>query len=160
MVTDSGDEFDLVGQLHKVVVGAPGKCLRLGCRIFFAGKHDQRYLACGLRGPEKPCQRQPVNPGHNQILQNEGGMDFPGHINGLSGILAIFQSDIRFSRQHAPDRFRHNFLVIHQEHGDGVFGKNRRGFMVMLKVLGWHGLIAPVSLRLPEIQALTVQERW
>jgi hypothetical protein len=44
--------------------------------------------------------------------------------------------DIRFSRQHPPNGFGHNFLVVHEKYNDGLFGKNGRTFLAMLQVLG------------------------
>ena len=81
------DEFDLIRQLDKVVVGAHGKCLGLDDRFLFRGQYDQRHVAgAGIRS-QKLRQGQSVNFGHDQVLENHRGSDLVARRIASVGLL-------------------------------------------------------------------------
>ena len=66
--------------------------------------------------PELSDERQPVDAGHDQILENDGGLDLIGALDGFLGVPAIMEINIGLIGERAADGFAHHQLIIHEQH--------------------------------------------
>ena len=122
VIPDAGHQFQLVGQLHDVVVRPQGKRLGLDNRLFLAGEHDHGGLARCRVGPKKLHQRQAVDLRHDQVLQDHGRLGPVGHFQGLGGILAEVEGNVRLVLEHLPHGGPDNRLIVDQQDRNGKLG--------------------------------------
>ena len=120
VITDTSDQFDGIGQFDEVIVGSQGEGLRLDDGFFLGGQDDHGNLACGLVDAEKLDQCQPIDIGHDQILQNDRRMHGVGRVDGAGGIGTEVENDVAFLGEHAPDGFPNDRLIVHEQDGDGT----------------------------------------
>jgi len=125
VVADARDQLDLVGQLDQVVVRARGKRLPLCHRILLRREDDDGDVLRDRVGPVLAHEREPVHARHHEVLQDDGGLDVGRHREGLGGVRAIVEIDVRLVGQHAADGLAHHRLVIHQQHHHGIFVAQR-----------------------------------
>jgi hypothetical protein len=86
-----------------------------------------RHVAKPLVSPELPHEREAVDLGHHEILQDDGRMDL-GRLGKSSGrILAVVERDALLAREHSPDSLADDRLVIDEKHGDAPLGRGFRG---------------------------------
>ena len=104
VIADTGDQLQLVGQLDQVIIGADGEGLGLDDRLLLRREHDQGNFA-GLRiGAEELDQRQPVDLGHHQVLEDHRRAQFVGQPDRLGGIVADSGNGCRPRRQASAAR--------------------------------------------------------
>ena len=62
----------------------------------------------------------PSRPGHDEVLQDDGGAKLGSQSDSLSGIRAVVEVEVGLIRQTAADGFHDEDLVIHQQHHDAL----------------------------------------
>ena len=120
VITNAGDQLDLVGQFDQVVIGAHREGLAFDLRIFVRRKHDDRCIASRGVGAELANQSQAIDARHHQILENDRRLNLIGDGNGFAGVSAIMEIDIALVGQSAPDGFADHGLIVHQQNHDVV----------------------------------------
>ena len=78
VVTDAGHQFDLIGQLDQIIVGAHRESLALDLRVFVRGQDDDGCVFCGRIRAQLADESQPINAGHDEVLQNDRRLDLVG----------------------------------------------------------------------------------
>ncbi len=125
MMAEAGHQFDLVRQFHQIIACARGERIALCLRIIVGGEHDDRDVP-GLRViAEMTEQRQPVQPRHNQVHQDHGGLDLRGDMHRFARVGTVMEINGRFIRQRTANRFAHHGLVVHQQHHGVVLARRR-----------------------------------
>jgi len=119
VVTDAGDDLELVGELDHVVVGAELEGLVFGLGFLAGGEDDHGHVARGGVGAEEFDELEAVNLGHDEVLEDDCRLDFAGHLHGLGGVGAEMEFDFGLVGEHAADGFADHGLVVHHEDGDG-----------------------------------------
>ena len=94
MVADAGNQFDPVGKLDQVIVGPQGEGLGLDHRLFLARQDDQRDLPRPWVGPQEFDQLQTIDVRHDQVLENDRGLDGVGRRQSLGRVLAKVQDNV------------------------------------------------------------------
>src|SRR5258705_4560161 len=117
MKMDAGRQFDLVGQLHEIIVGSALEGVALDHRILLAREDDDRNVPGGGAGAVPAEERHAVHIGHDQILQNHGGVDALRRFDRQAATRAIVIVDIRLLIvQQSPDGLADDGLIVHQQH--------------------------------------------
>ena len=125
VIADPGQELEPVGKLDDVVVGPQGERLGLDGRLLLGREHDQRGLAGRLVGPEHLDQGQAVDLGHDQVLEDHRGLDPVGLVEGLGGVAAVMEGDVRLAGEHPAHGLADHRLVVDQQDRDLVLGQLR-----------------------------------
>ena len=136
VIANPGDQLDLVGQLHQVIIGAEGKGMAFDLRIFVRGEDDDGNVFRGRVGAELVDQREAVHAGHHQVLQNHRGLDLVRNREGFAGVGAVMKINVRLIRQGAADRFTDHGLVVHEQNHHVVLRRMRRALRVRV-----HGVV-------------------
>ena len=123
VVLQAGDELEAIGGLHQVVIGPKAKRLGLGSGLFGARHDDEGGLASRGVGAEELHQRQPIDVGHDEVLQDNRGIQLVGDVERLKGVGAVVQADLGMVAQHLSHQFGDNGLIIdQQDHGVATAG--------------------------------------
>ena len=116
MEPDPRDQFDLVGKLDQIVVGAGRKRIFLDDRIFLGREHDDRDVPGGGVGAIPLHQGEPVHARHDQILEDDRRLETLDDRDRVGGIAAIVKIDVGLVREHAPDRLADHRLIVNEQH--------------------------------------------
>ena len=66
-------------------------------------------------GAELADQRQAVDAGHDQVLQDDRGLDLVGDGDGFAGIGAVMKVDVGVVGQGAANGLADHGLVVHEQ---------------------------------------------
>ena len=127
VIANPGDQLDLVGQLHQVIIGAEGKGLAFDLGVLVRGEDDDGGVFGGRVGAELLDQREAVHAGHHQVLENHRGLDLVGDGEGLAGVGAVMEINVGLVGQGAADGFADHGLVVHQQDHDVVIRPDAAG---------------------------------
>ena len=119
MVAQAGEQLDLVRQLDQIVIGAVAECLGLGFRLLLGGEHDDWNITGGVVGAIELDQHQSIDIRHDQILQNDCGLNLGCQAQGVGSFDAAVQFKIIDTGKHAPERLVDDLLVIHEKDSVG-----------------------------------------
>ena len=127
VIADPRQELEAVGELDDVVVGPQRERLGLDRRLFLGREHDHRRLAGRLVGPERLDQGQAVDIGHDQVLEDHRGLEPVCLVEGLGGVAAVVEDDVRLAGQHPAHGLADHRLVVDQQDRDLVLGQDGFG---------------------------------
>ena len=65
-------------------------------------------------GPEELDQRQPVDLGHDEVLEDDGGRDLLGHLERLGRVAAVVEADVGLAGKHPAHGLADDRLVVDQ----------------------------------------------
>ncbi len=125
VVSDPGQQLEPVGELDDVIVGPQREGLGLDRRLLLGGEYDHRRLAGRLVGPDHLHQGQPVDLGHDQVLEDDRGLDPVCLVEGLGGVAAVVEDDVRLAGEHPAHGLADHRLIVDQQDGDLVLGQDR-----------------------------------
>ena len=120
--SDPGDQFDGVRQLHEVVGRPARQQFGLLFRFRHGGEHDHRDLGRDGQIVEPPHHVQPVDVGHDEILQDHGRAKRLGGGERRSSVLPKLQHDVVGPGQQPGDSLPDQGLVVDEKDtvpGDG-----------------------------------------
>ena len=118
VVADSRDNFELVGKLHHIVVGAVFERAVLCVGLFLRREHHKRDVARFRACAEKFHERKPVDFGHNEVLENHRRGDPFRRFERIGGIAAKVEFYIRLVCEHSAHGLPDDGLVVHEKHHD------------------------------------------
>src|SRR5438067_1710553 len=95
MITDAGNQFDFVGQLHQIVICSNCKSVALDLGVILGGEHDDGYFGGSPVGPKQPHQIQTLDGRHHQVLKNYSRLDVVSFLDGFHRIGAVVKIDVR-----------------------------------------------------------------
>ena len=122
MIPHAGEQFEAVRQFDDVVVGSDGEGLRLHGRLLLGGEHDDRHVAKPFVGPKLPHEREAVDLGHHEILQDHRGPHLRRLVQGRGSVFAVVEGDSLLSGEHPPHGLADDRLVVDEQHGDAAVG--------------------------------------
>ena len=112
VVPHAGDDFEPVGEFDEVVVGPQRERSGLHDRFFLARKDHERGFARRGVGAEVFDELEPVDVGHHEVLEDDGGPELVGRVDGGGGIGAEAELDAGLVGEHSAHRFADHRLVI------------------------------------------------
>lgn len=122
MVADAGDEFEFIGEFDDVVVSAECEGLGFDIGFFAGGEDDHGDVFSGGVSAEEFDHSEAIDIGHDEVLEDDGGFDLGGDLEGLGGVIAIMELNIGFILDHLFDGFGDHGLVIDEEDGNFIGG--------------------------------------
>jgi len=102
MVAQARNQFDFVRQLDKIIIRTDGERLPLDRRIFVRGKDDDGRITGARIRAELSHERQTIDTRHDEVLQNDRGLDLVRDLDGFARIRTIMQVDVRLIGERAP----------------------------------------------------------
>ena len=132
VIANPGDQFDLVGQLNQIVIGAEGKSMAFDLGVLVRREDDDGSVFGSRVGAELLDQREAVHAGHHQILQNHRGLDLVRDREGFAGVGAVMKINVGLIGQSAPDRFANHGLVVNDQDHHMVLRRMRQALLVRI----------------------------
>ncbi|MNZ29740.1 hypothetical protein D3C78_469940 [compost metagenome] len=121
MVTNACHQLDGIRQLDQVIVGARCKGRALDQRVFLGRQDDDRNVPGCRVVTVLAHQRQTIEAGHDQVLQDHRRLDPHRLGHRLVRVGTEVEVDVLFMSQTTAHRFTDHGLIVDQQDHCRVF---------------------------------------
>ena len=123
VITDSGEQFETVGKLDDIIIRAERERVSLDLGVFLGGQNDQGDFAGCSVFAKHLHEREAVDVGHHEVLEDQRRLNPFRLGDGLCGIFAIVEDDVLLTRDHPAHGFTDDRLIIDEQDGDFMAGE-------------------------------------
>src|SRR5687768_4642312 len=99
MRLDASDELDAVGYLDQVIARAGLEGAALVTRVLLGGEHDDGDASGVWICAKEADQREAIDAGHHEILQDHRRLQLPRHWHGEGDVRAGMELNLRLGSQ-------------------------------------------------------------
>ena len=128
MNANPSDELHLVGEFDEIVAGPGVEQPGLHHGLLPGREHDHRHGGGGGIPAEVTDHFQPVDAGHDEVLQDHRGPKCRGRADGLGPFAAELESHVGLVGKQPPHGFADHGLVIDEQNAVNRFHGARRQY--------------------------------